>query len=81
MSSKDAKQEGEPTLWNFTINKKPNFNKGDLVEILDDDGNILDYGYLIKDMWEENGIPLVKLKTQRTDKTLEMVLTNAIKKV
>jgi hypothetical protein len=32
-------------------------------------------------MWEENGIPLVKLKTQRTDKTLEMVLTNAIKKV
>jgi hypothetical protein len=65
----------------FTIDKKAKFMQGDLVKILDDHGNILDYGYLIKDMWEENGMPLVRLKTQRTDKTLEMVLTNAIKKV
>ncbi len=81
MSLKDAKQEGEPTLWSFTIDKKTKFMQGDLVKILDDEGNVLDYGYLIKDMWEENGMPLIKLKTQRTDKTLEMVLTNAIKKV
>lgn len=81
MNSKDAKQEGEPTLWSFTISKKCKFIQGDLVKILDDEGNVLDYGYLIKDMWEENGMPLVRLKTQRTDKTLEMVLTNAIQKV
>jgi hypothetical protein len=81
MSSKDAKQGEEHTLWSFTINKKTKFLQGDLVKILDDEGNVLDYAYLIKDMWEENGMPLVKLKTQRTDKTLEMVLTNAIKKV
>jgi hypothetical protein len=81
MNSKDAKQEGEPTLWSFTIDKKSKFIQGDLVKILDDEGNVLDYGYLIKDMWEENGMPLVRLKTQRTDKTLEMVLTNAIQKV
>ena len=81
MNSKDAKQEGEHTPWSFTIDKKTKLLSGDLVKILDEDGNVLDYGYLIKDMWEEHGMPLIRVKTQRTDRDLEMVLTNAIKKV
>jgi hypothetical protein len=81
MNSKDAKQEGEPTLWSFTIDKKTKLIQGDLVQIMDEEGNVMDYGYLIKDMWEEHGMPLIRLKTQRTDRDLEMVLTNAIKKV
>ena len=81
MNSKDEKQEGEHTPWSFTIDKKTKLLSGDLVKILDEDGNVLDYGYLIKDMWEEHGMPLIRVKTQRTDRDLEMVLTNAIKKV
>jgi hypothetical protein len=81
MNLKDAKPGEEHTLWSFTIDKKAKLSKGDLVKIFDDTGNVIDYGYLISDMWEEWGMPLVKLKTQRTDKTMEMVVTNAIKKV
>ena len=81
MSSKDAKPGEEHTLWSFTIDKKAKLKSGDLVKILDEQGNVMDYGYLIKDMWEEWGMPLIRLKTQRTDRDLEMVVTNAIKKV
>ena len=81
MNLKDENQGVEHTPWSFTIDKKTKLLSGDLVKILDEDGNVLDYGYLIKDMWEEHGMPLIRVKTQRTDRDLEMVLTNAIKKV
>ena len=81
MSLKDENQGVEHTPWSFMIDKKTKLLSGDLVKILDEDGNVLDYGYLIKDMWEEHGMPLIRVKTQRTDRDLEMVLTNAIKKV
>lgn len=81
MNSKVVKPGEEHTLWSFTIDKKTKLVSGDLVKILDEQGNVMDYGYLIKDMWEEHGMPLIRVKTQRTDRDLEMVLTNAIKKV
>lgn len=67
--------------FNFRIDKKAKFLEGELVKIVDDVGNVLDYAYLIKDMYYVQGYPFVMLKTQRTDKTMEMVVTNAIQKV
>jgi hypothetical protein len=63
------------------IDKKADFVLGELVKIVDDKGEVLDYAYLIKDIYFVQGYPFVTLKTQRTDKTLEMVITNAIQKV
>lgn len=67
--------------FNLKIDRKKHFVEGDLVKILDGDGNVIDYAYLIKDIYYKQGYPFVTLKTQRTDKTLEMVITNAIEKV
>lgn len=67
--------------FNLRIDKKANFVEGELVKIVDDTGNVLDYAYLIKDIYYIQGYPFVTLKTQRTDKTIEMVVTNAIQKV
>lgn len=67
--------------FNLKIDKKSNFVEGELVKIVDDKGEVLDYAYLIKDIYFVQGYPFVMLKTQRTDKTMEMVLTNAIQKV
>lgn len=67
--------------FNLKIDRKKQLVEGDLVKILDDNGNVLDYAYLIKDVYYKQGYPFVTLKTQRTDKTLEMVVTNAIQKV
>jgi len=67
--------------FNLKIDRKISLTEGDLVKIIDGNGNVLDYAYLIKDMYFRQGYPFVTLKTQRTDKTLEMVLTNAIQKV
>jgi len=63
------------------IDKKADFVQGELVKIVDDKGEVLDYAYLIKDVYFVQGYPFVMLKTQRTDKTMEMVVTNAIQKV
>jgi hypothetical protein len=67
--------------FNLRIDKETKLVEGDLVKILDETGNVLDYAYLIKDIYFVQGYPFVMLKTQRTDKTMEMVLTNAIQKV
>jgi hypothetical protein len=67
--------------FNLKIDRKKQLVEGDLVKILDDNGNVLDYAYLIKDVYYKQDYPFVTLKTQRTDKTLEMVVTNAIQKV
>ena len=67
--------------FNLRIDKKANFVEGELVKIVDDNGEVLDYAYLIKDIYFIQGYPFVMLKTQRTDKTMEMVVTNAIQKV
>jgi hypothetical protein len=54
---------------------------GDLVKILDDQGNPIEYGYLLKEPVKNNGVLLLHIKTQRTNKTVEMALTNAIQKI
>lgn len=61
--------------------KKIKISIGDLVKILDDNNNIIEYGYLIKDIYYEHGWPFVELKTQRNDRIIKMVLTDAIQKV
>lgn len=63
------------------IDRKRKLNEGDLVKILDENGDIIDYGYLIKDMYFIQGYPFATIKTQRTDMTIEMVITSAIQKV
>jgi len=67
--------------FNLRIDRKNNLNKGDLVKLTDGEGNAIEYAYLITNIYYQHGYPFVTLKTQRTDKTLEMVVTNAIQKV
>lgn len=81
MSSNIKVPKAKFSPFNLRIDKRANFIAGDLVKIIDEDGRVLDYAYLIKDIYFKQGYPFVTLKTQRTDKTLEMVVTNAIQKV
>ena len=67
--------------FNSKTDRKRKLNEGDLIKIIDENGDVIDYGYLIKDTYYIQGYPFVIVKTQRTDKTVEMVLTNAIQKV
>lgn len=67
--------------FNSKIDRKRKLNQGDLVTILDDKGDIIDYAYLINDIYLIQGYPFVTLKLQRTNKTVEMVITDAIQKV
>ena len=67
--------------FNSKIDRRRKLNEGDLVKILDEKGDVIDYGYLIKDTYYIQGYPFITLKTQRTDKTVEMVITDAIQKV
>jgi hypothetical protein len=81
MSSNTKVPKEKFSQFNLRIDKKADFVLGELVKIVDDKGEVLDYAYLIKDIYFVQGYPFVTLKTQRTDKTLEMVITNAIQKV
>lgn len=67
--------------FNSKIDRNRKLYEGDLVKILDEKGDVIDYGYLIKDTYYIQGYPFITLKTQRTDKTVEMVITDAIQKV
>ena len=81
MSSNIKVPKEKFSQFNLRIDKKADFVEGQLVKIVDDNGEVLDYAYLIKDIYFIQGYPFVMLKTQRTDKTMEMVVTNAIQKV
>lgn len=81
MSSNIKVPKEKFSQFNLRIDKKADFVQGELVKIVDDKGEVLDYAYLIKDVYFVQGYPFVMLKTQRTDKTMEMVVTNAIQKV
>lgn len=80
MSSNIKVPKEKFSQFNLRIDKKADFVQGELVKIVDDKGEVLDYAYLIKDVYFVQGYPFVMLKTQRTDKTMEMVVTNAIQK-
>jgi|688.fasta_scaffold454566_2 hypothetical protein len=81
MSSNIKVPKEKFSQFNLRIDKRADFVEGQLVKIVDDNGEVLDYAYLIKDIYFIQGYPFVMLKTQRTDKTMEMVVTNAIQKV
>jgi hypothetical protein len=67
--------------FNLKIDCKRQLYKGDLVKILDDKGDIIEYAYLLKDIYMMQGYPFAVLKLQRNNKILEMVITDAIQKV
>jgi len=67
--------------FNSKIDCKRQLYKGDLVKILDEKGDIIEYAYLLKDIYMMQGYPFAVLKLQRNNKILEMVITNAIQKV
>lgn len=77
----EVNTQNEHTLQSFTASKKTDLKCGDLVKILDDRGNPIEYGYLLKEPVKKNGVLLVNIKTQRTNKTVEMAITNAIQKI
>jgi hypothetical protein len=72
--------QNEHTLQNFTISKKTSLKRGDIVKILDIQGNTVEYAYLLKDPVKTNGVFLVDVKTQ-SNETVSMAVTNAIQKV
>ena len=81
MNSKEKSPGEKSSLWNFTIDTKSKLKKGDIVKILDTEGNVLEYAYLLTDVNMTLGMPLIQLKTQRTNQTIDMVVTNAIEKI
>jgi phosphopantetheine adenylyltransferase len=59
--------QSEPILQSFTISKKTSLKCGDIIKILDIQGNTVEYAY-------------VDVRTQ-SNETVSMAVTNAIQKV
>ena len=72
--------QSEPILQSFTISKKTSLKRGDIIKILDIQGNTVEYAYLLKDPVKTNGVFLVDVRTQ-SNETVSMAVTNAIQKV
>lgn len=81
MNSGIKEQAEKFSLFSLKNSKKLKLDVGDLVKILDENKNVIEYAYLIKDIHYEQGWPFIEVRTQRTNKTLKMVLTDAIQKV
>ena len=72
--------QSEPILQSFTISKKTSLKCGDIIKILDIQGNTVEYAYLLKDPVKTNGVFIVDIRTQ-SNETVSMAVTNAIQKV
>jgi hypothetical protein len=72
--------QSEPILQSFTISKKTSLKCGDIIKILDIQGNTVEYAYLLKDPVKTNGVFIVDVRTQ-SNETVSMAVTNAIQKV
>jgi hypothetical protein len=72
--------QSELILQSFTISKKTSLKCGDIIKILDIQGNTVEYAYLLKDPVKTNGVFIVDVRTQ-SNETVSMAVTNAIQKV
>ena len=63
------------------IDYKSKLVYGDVIQILDDKGEVQDYAYLNSDVKITYGVAIVNVTLQKTGKNIEMVLTDAIKKI
>ena len=72
--------QSELILQSFTISKKTSLKCGDIIKILDIQGNTVEYAYLLKDPVKTNGVFIVDVRTQ-SNETVYMAVTNAMQKV
>jgi acyl-ACP thioesterase len=63
------------------IDYESNLVYGDVIQILDDKGEIQDYAYLNSDVKISYGVAFVNVTSQKTGKNIEIVVTDAIKKI
>lgn len=81
MNSKESNLKGERSLWNFKIDRNSKLKPGDVVKILNWDGDALEFGYITEEIKEKNGIPIVAITLQKGLIKINMVVTDAIQKV
>lgn len=65
----------------FDIDFKTKFKAGQLVKILDKNGGILHYGYVVANSKRINDVPFVEIMCQGKQKAIKLVVTNAIQKI
>lgn len=65
----------------FQIDYKTRFKTGQIVKILDQNGGVLQYGYVVANSKRINDIPFVEIMCQREQKVIKLVVTNAIQKI
>lgn len=58
-----------------------NLKAGDVIALLDENKNIYDFAYLLKDPAITDNMPILNLKSQRTQFVFDMVLTDVVKKI
>jgi hypothetical protein len=63
------------------IDHKSSLKKGDVVQILDEYGKISDYAYLTSDVKISYGVATFTATLQKINRNIEMVMTDAIRKV
>jgi hypothetical protein len=66
---------------NWSLTDKPDINRGDIIKMLDDVGNTIEHAYLLNDPVKENGLFFADVRTQATNKTIRICITNAIQKI
>lgn len=54
---------------------------GDVIALLDENKNIYDFAYLLKDPTVTDHLPILRLKSQKTSLVFDIVLTDAVKKI
>lgn len=65
----------------FEIDYKTRFKTGELVKIVDQSNNIIQYGYVAANSKQISGVPFVEIMSQRDKKIIKLVVTNAIQKI
>ena len=82
MNSKD--QTVKSMLLSLRNEENSHLESGDVVKVLDPEGNVLEYGYLLTSPYldKSNGnLIFVDVVLQSTKETIKMVLSNAIQKI
>lgn len=84
MSSDVKKVTTEPIKYNFKwfkINFDDTLKRGDIVKFINENQQILAYGYINSNIYYKDDLPHCKVTLQNEARTIEVVVTDVLQKI
>ena len=81
MKSDKKPNNKRSTPLDLKIHLESNLKCGDVIEILSEDGSVQEYAYLSDDIIKSHGLLITNIVSQRTGKTIEIIISDAIHKI